>query len=144
MGLSLRNFLLDQTDALYQLPSAAFERMIRDPSGHPLPAFAGQRLRLANVAVMLQDRRPVRVVHTTFHVLTVDAQGFLDQSAFEHQQRARIELALAPVLGPPPRPANIVDAASRFIDQGGSWTPTPPIASLIEQAALERIKCPRV
>jgi hypothetical protein len=144
MGLSCRNFLLDRTDTLYRLPGAAFERMMRNTSSHPLTAFAGQRLRLASVAVLLQDRRPIHVVHTTFSVLTFDAQGLLDRGAFERQQRARVERAVAPVLGSPPHRANIVDAAPRFIEQGGSWTPTASIAKLIERAALERIKCPPV
>jgi hypothetical protein len=144
MGLSFRNFLLDRTYTLYRLPAVVFERMIRDSNRHPLPSFAAQRVRLIGVAVLLQDRRPVEIVRATFSVLTFDAQGLLDRGAFERQQRARVELAVAPVLGSPPQRANIVDATPRFIEQGGSWTPTASIAKLIERAALERIKCLRV
>jgi hypothetical protein len=43
MGLSFRNFL--RTDTLYRLPAVIFERMIRDPNRHPLPAFTARMTR---------------------------------------------------------------------------------------------------
>ena len=53
---------------------------------------------MADVAVELMDRKPIRVVRTAFSILTFDDEGFLDSTAFEQHQRARAELALAPAL----------------------------------------------
>jgi hypothetical protein len=55
-----------------------------------------------------------------------------------------VELAIALVFGSPPHRAKIADATARCIEHGSSWTPTASIATLIERAALERIKCLRV
>ena len=56
MGISCRMYLLDQDDTLYRLPSAKFNRMLRDPTTYRLPRFAGRRVRMTDVAVELIDR----------------------------------------------------------------------------------------
>ena len=144
MTVSIRKFLLDRDDTLYRLPNATFDRMLRFPKSHELPRFAGQRVRRAEVAVELMDRRPVRVVRTTFSILTFNSEGFLNRAAFEQHQRARAELALAPALGPPARHATIVASAPRFVDQGGRWVPSNVVVNLLKRAAMERMKCLRL
>jgi hypothetical protein len=99
----------------------------------PSLRFAGQRVRMAEVAVELEDRKPTRVVWSAFSILTFDDGGLLIPAAFELHQQARAELALAPALGPPARHANVVRSTSRFIDQGGRWTPIPLEQKLIAE-----------
>ena len=72
MGLSSRMFLLDQDDGLYRLPNAKFEQMLRDPTSHRLPRFAGARVRMSDVLVELLHRQAIRIVWTTFGLLTFD------------------------------------------------------------------------
>ena len=144
MGLAFRRFLLDREDALYRLPNTTFERMLQTPTGHAVPRFAGQRVRMAYVTVELMDRQPVRVVRITFSILTFNSEGFMDPAAFEQHQRARAELALAPALGTPTRHATIVAAAPRFVDQGGRWVPSTDVVNLLRRAAMEQMKCLRL
>jgi len=66
MGLSSRVFLLDQDDGLYRMPNATFEQMLRDPTSHRIPRFAGARVRMTDVVVELLDRQPIRVIWITF------------------------------------------------------------------------------
>jgi hypothetical protein len=91
MGFSCRKFLIARDDTLWQLPTTKFERMLREPANHCLSTFAGQRARMADVVVELVAREPVRVVRTTFSILTFDAEGRLDPGAFERQQFALAE-----------------------------------------------------
>ena len=144
MGVSFRRFLIDQNEELYRLPGAQFERMLRDPTSHCQPRFAGTRVRMANLVVELLDRQAIRIVWSTFGILTFDGEGYIDPSAFERHQSARAELALAP----PPEESGIaekvVDAASRFVAQGGSWTPSKALARRIDEVALGRVKCVRL
>lgn len=143
MGLSCRMFLLDQNDCLVCLPSTKFERMLRDPKSLRFPAFAGTRLRMVEVIVELRNRQAIRVVWSTFGLLAFDDEGYFDASAFDRHQRARAELALD--LRPEPRrKATVVDAADRFVAQGGRWAPSRTLARLIDAAALGRTKCPRL
>lgn len=144
MGLSCRMFLLDQDDGLYCLPNTKFEQMLRKPTSYRLPRFAGARVRMAEVIVELLDRQPNRVIWSTFGLLTFDDKGCFDPGAFDRHQRARAELALAPLMAELGRAATIVDAASRFIAQGGRWMPSRTLARRIDEAALGRVKCPRL
>ncbi|MBC8752811.1 hypothetical protein [Paraburkholderia sp. WC7.3b] len=75
MGFSSRTFLLAPDDTLWRLATSKFDRMLRDPASHRLPAFAGQRARMANVVVELVASEPVRVIRTTYAVLAFDAEG---------------------------------------------------------------------
>lgn len=137
-------FLLDQDDALYRLPNIRFEQMLRDPASHRLPRFAGTRVRMADVIIELLDRQAIRVIGASFSYLAFDGEGCLDQRAFDRHQRARVELALAPLNAEPGSPTTVADAASRFVAQGGRWAPSKTLARLIDEAALGRVKCMRL
>lgn len=144
MGISCRMFLLDQDDGLYRLSSAKFNQMLRDPTSCRLTRFAGARVRMTNVAVELLDRQPIRVVWNTFGFLAFDDEGYFDSGTFDHHQRARAELAWAQLAAEPKGAAIIVDATTRFVAQGGRWKPTRTLQRLIDEAALGRVKCPRL
>jgi hypothetical protein len=138
MGFSCRTFLIARDDTLWRLSSTKFDRMLRDPAGHCLPDFAGQRARMASVVVELVARNPVRVVRNTFSILTFDAEGRIDPSRFEKQQFALAESVFAPVFAVFADESNqtVVDATSRFIAQGGQWVPSRALARVIDQTAL--------
>lgn len=144
MGLSCRRFLVAHDGTLFQLANTKFDRMLNDPTANFLPIFAGQRMRMAEVIVELADRNPVRILRNTFAVLTFDGEGRLDSGRFGKQQHALAESALAPVFGVPDSRESVVDAAARFIAQGGSWTPSRALARAIDQAALGRLECQRL
>jgi hypothetical protein len=144
MGLSSRMFLLDQDDGLYRLPNTKFDQMRRDPTRYRILRFAGTRVRMADVVVELVDRQPVRIVWSTFGILTFDQDGRLDPSAFKRHQWARAELALAPQIAESDGPATVDDAATRFVAQGGRWVPPRALARRIDAAALDRAKCVRL
>ncbi|MBI3915421.1 MAG: hypothetical protein HY322_00240 [Betaproteobacteria bacterium] len=99
---------------------------------------------MAEVVVECLDRQAIRVIWTTFGLLTFDGEGRFRSSAFDRHQRARAELALTPLIAEPGSAATVVDAANRFVAQGGRWAPSRTLARLIDEAALGRVKCPRL
>lgn len=144
MGLSCRLFLLDPDDGLCRLPNTRFDLLRRDSSCLCLPRFAGTRVRTADVIVECLDRQPVRVVWTTFGFLRFGEDGRFDRVAFEVHQRAIVELAWAPGFAEPAGKSVVVDAASRFVAQGGRWKPSRTLTRRIEAAALGQVKCMRL
>ncbi len=141
MGFSCRTFLIARDYTLWRLSSAKLDRMLRDPAGHYLPDFAGQRARMASVLVELVARNPMRVVRNTFSILTFD--GRIDPSKFEKQQFALAESVFAPVFAVFADESNqiVVDATSRFVAQGGQWVPSRALARVIDQTALGQRQC---
>lgn len=146
MGYVIRDFLLDQNDGLYRLPNKTFERL-RKSSSHRIPRFAAARVRHAEIIVELLDRQPVRVAWRTFGILTFDDKGSIDSAAFDKYQRAITEVTLSPLLRSRLRsdvPATIVEAADRFVVQGGRWLPSRTLMRHIDAAALGQVKCQRL
>jgi len=82
MSLRCRTFLIADDGTLYRLANARFDRMLRDPASYPLPALAGQRVRMADVVVEVIDRVPVRIVRSTFTIHAIDDDGRIDSSKF--------------------------------------------------------------
>ncbi len=141
MSLRCRTFLIADDGTLCRLANARFDRMLRDPASYPLPALAKQRVRMANIFVEVVDRVPVRVVRSTFAMLTIDDDGRIDSSQFIQQQFALAETALARVLAVSESNDGVIDATARFVAQGGSWAPPHSLARAIEDAALGRLRC---
>ena len=141
MSLRCRTFLIADDGTLYRLANARFDRMLRNPASYRLPAFAKQRVRMANIFVEVVDRVPVCVVRSTFAMLTIDDDGRIDSSKFTQQQFALAETALARVLTVSESNDGVIDATARFVAQGGSWAPSHSLARAIEDAALGRLRC---
>ena len=144
MGLSSRLFLLSADNTLHAMANAAFMRMLRQEAVARIPDFAGQRVRQASAVVQVVSGAPSRMVHCTFSILDIDADGLLDVERFTSQQFARVDDPFAPARPAPGTGGPIVDAAGRFIARGGSWEPDQPMLRHIELAALGQLSCPRV
>jgi hypothetical protein len=91
------------------------------------------------------DGTPLRMVHSTFSVLDIKPDGFLDVDRLNTQQIARLDVsfdrsrpAVEVASGP------VIDAAQRFVARGGSWEPDQRLLRHIEAAALGQVSCPRV
>lgn len=144
MSLRCRRFLIADDGTLCRVANARFDRMLRDPASHRLHVFAGQRVRMADVAVEVVDRVPVRVVRSTFAILAIDDDGRIDSIKFVRQQLALAETTLAPVLAVSEGNDSVIDATARFVAQGGSWAPSHTLARAIEDAAMGRLRCRRL
>jgi hypothetical protein len=101
---------------------------------------------MASVEVQLVDRNPVRVVRSTFSILTFDAEGRIDPSRFEKQQFALVESVVAPVFTVFADDSNqtVVDATSGFLAHGAQWAPSRALARVIDQTALGQRQCRRL
>ena len=145
MGLSSRIFLLSHDDTLHALAGSAFMRMLRKEDNCRIPDFAGQRVRQADLIVEVVDRKPAQVVHETFCILDFDTDGRLDLERLNLQQFARVEDFVAQMpQNPAPSAGVVVEAARRFIAQGGSWEPDERLQVRLHAAALGKLVCPRV
>lgn len=144
MGLSSRLFLLSADDTLHALASTAFMRMLRREDVARVPDFAGQRVRQASIVVEVVDGTPSRMVHWTFSILDIGADGLLDVERLSAQQFARVDDPFEPARPAQGKGGPIKDAARRFVARGGSWEPDKRLLRRIEAAALGQVSCPRV
>jgi hypothetical protein len=106
--VAFRHFLLDSEGTLYRLPSAALDRMLRNPARHHLTRFAGQRVRSAEIVVEMTNGRPLVVLRSVCNMLTFKSDGTLVSPQRDPHVRARAELALD---SPDPR-ASVAEAST--------------------------------
>ena len=142
--MGLEAVLLAADDTLHALANAGFMRMLRREDVARVPEFAGQRVRQASIVVEMVNGTPTRMVHWTFSILNIDADGLLDVERFTTQQFARVDDPFeraGPAYG---EEDLVVDAARRFIARGGSWEPDERLLRRIQEAALGQLPCPRV
>jgi hypothetical protein len=136
MQLSSRRFLIAQDGVLYRLADATFARMLQNPRKYAFAILAGQRVCMASLIVELIGGKPARVVRSTFATLTFDEDGHMDLGMFTRQQWALAESALDPLLVRTKPEEKVLDAAARFIAQGGRWRPSNACARAINEAAV--------
>ena len=135
MGMSLRIFLVNDDDSIQRLPLARYERLIhRDPK-ECLPQYAGRRVRYVEVALELEQRRPVRILRILYLILSLDPEGRIDAAELEKQRRLGVDM-MPPVLTDG-GPNQVIEArhffAKKRFDNEYRWNPTPEIeASILE------------
>jgi len=137
MGISLRMFLVDDDDSIKRFPLTRFEKLIwRNPEVN-LSQYAGKRVRFIEVALELEQRKPVQILRFQPFVLSFDSEGFVDQAEQEKEQRMMAEVISTPLIKR--EPGNVIDAHHRFakkhLDHRYRWTPTVEI----EKAILDAI-----
>jgi hypothetical protein len=117
--------------------------MLVEPDKHRFPQFAGQRLRMAEAIVVLDNRVPRDLVRLIYPMLTFDERGGLDLGVFMRQQAAHVDLVLGEVL-PHEAGGPVIDASSQFIAQGGQWRPSLVLELRIRATALGKTQCRRL
>ena len=100
-----------------------------------VPDFARQRVRQASIVVEVVDGTPSRMLHWTFSILDIDADGLLDVERLSAQQFARVDNPFEPARPDQGKGGPIKDAARRFVARGGSWEPDKRLLRRIEAAA---------
>lgn len=135
VSLSSRLLLVDAEDVLHRLPVSAYRRLLQPDTTARVPAFAGQRVRLASVVVEVAGSVVLGMRRVDFDVLEFDADGRLDARRYGAQQVARLDAMLSSALGSGVAPSGVVDASDRFRARGGTWTPAPELRRRIEAAA---------
>ncbi len=104
-----------------RLARASYSALVEGAT--PVPEWAATPFLCAEVAVWLENRRPVRILRVVYHRYAVDARGRIAQSV---QQSARLgfEIMGERVMRPPSAPPG----RQRFLERQRDaffWTPTP-------------------
>jgi hypothetical protein len=137
MGIGLRIFVVDDDDSIKRFPLTRFEKLIwRDPEVK-LSQYAGKRVRFIEVALELEQRKPVQIIRFQPFVLSFDSEGLVDQAEQEKERRLIAEVISAHLGNRDP--GNVIDAHHRFakkhVEHRYRWTPTVEI----EKAVLDAI-----
>ena len=135
MGISLRIFVVDDDNSIRRIPLTRYERLFRHDPEERFPEYAGKRVRYAEVAVELVQRKPVEILRMLYFIMPFDSEGRIDAS--EHQNETRLAIELLPPFSAG-QSGQVIDARHRFAkkryDSKYRWTPSPEIEAAIIKA----------
>ena len=143
MGVGIRAFLFNDNDTIERLPLTRYERLLQRHPKEYLPKYAGKRVRFAEVAVELKERKPVQILRVVYGILPFDSKGRIDAAEQEKEMRLCAEM-MPPILKDRPSP-KIVDAKHQFakkrFDDQFKWKPTPQNEKAIVEAIFVKGQC---
>ncbi|MCG6881098.1 MAG: hypothetical protein LJE96_18405 [Deltaproteobacteria bacterium] len=139
---SIRHFIIDKNDQIFKISQAKFNRMLTHNSEEKFPSFAGLRLRYAEIAIELKDRKPHSVIRSIFSHLSFDSDGFLDYNRYLKDGGI---VSSAGILDFGKMSAgNLIDAnkifSKKLRDNTVWWIPKHKIEKAIYDASLDFIK----
>ena len=79
---AVRIFFITDEDEILKVPIAKFERMLKGSSEEKTERFAGKCVRAAEIAVMIENRKPVVVLRAIYYYLHFNEKGILDYDRF--------------------------------------------------------------
>jgi hypothetical protein len=139
VGTAIRHILVDQNDAVIRLSNRLFQRLWDNSQGDTLPQFAGCRVRWAEAAVELRDRKPARILRVVFCYLYFDQQGRLDRDKVMKDGALMMEAGMGSIA--PTKSGSVIQASSRFAarrrDHEAVWKPSPDLNKAIYDAAFD-------
>lgn len=91
MGITVWIFIVNDDDSIQRFPLARFERLIQRDPNERLPQYAGKRVRYVEVALELEQRKPVGILRLLYLILPFDSEGRIDAMEQEKERRLGIE-----------------------------------------------------
>ena len=138
MGVTVWIFIVNDDNSIQRFPLARFERLIERDPGERLPQYAGKRLRYVEVALELEQKKPVSILRLLYLILPLDSEGRIDIAEQEKERRLGVEM-IPPILDRASK--QVVEArhlfAKKRFDNEYRWTPTPEIEAAIINAVFE-------
>ena len=136
MGISIRIFVVDDDNSIKRIPLTRYERLFRYDPEERFPEYAGKRMRYAEVAVEMVQRKPIEILRMLYFIMSFDSEGRIDAS--EHRKETRLAMELLPPFSVDQQPSQVIDAQHRFAkkryDNEYRWTPSTEIEAAIIKA----------
>ena len=144
---SIRIFFITDDNEILKVPIAKFERMLKGSQEKNTERFAGKRIRAAELAVMIEDRKPVMVLRAIYFYLHFNEKGILDFDRFLKDGNV-VTKAVTPEFFMEKTQDNIINAQQEFAkrkrDHTVWWKPNIKLERDILDASIGDFKCKRL
>ena len=146
-SVSIRMFFITDDNEIIKVPIAKFERMLKGSYEKNTDRFAGKRVRVAEIAVMIEDRKPVMVLRAIYFYLHFNEKGILDFNRLIKDGNI-VATAGIPDIFIDKMPDNIINAKQEFAkrkrDHTVWWKPNMQLERDILDASIGAFKCKRL
>ena len=144
---SLRHFFISDDNEIFRIPNARFERLLKGSLEKKTERFAGKRVRTAEIAVKLEDRKPIQVLRAIYYYLHFNEKGILDYDRFM-KDGGIVATAGIPDIFAGKVQSNLINAQQEFAkrqrDHTVWWKPSMQLERNILDASIDEFKCKRL
>jgi hypothetical protein len=146
-SVSVRIFFITDKDEILKVPIAKFERMLKGSYEEKTERFAGKRIRAAEIAVTIENRKPVVVLRAIYYYLHFNEKGILDYDRFMKDGNL-VAKAGIPEIFMKEKQDNIINAQQEFAKKQRNhavwWKPNMQLERDILDASIGDFKCKRL
>ncbi len=144
---SVRIFFITDEDEIFKIPMSKFDRMLNGSHNEKTERFAGKRLRAAEIAVLIENRKPVVVIRAVYYYLHFNKKGVLDYDRFMKDGNLVAEAGMPEFLINK-KQDNIINAQQEFAkrqrDHAVWWKPNMQLERNILDASIGDFMCKRL
>ena len=144
---SIRIFLVSDDDEIYRVPNTKFDRMLKGSFDEKIDSFSGKRVRAAEIAVKIENRKPIQVLRAIYYYLHFNKDGILDCDRFM-KDGAIVANAGIPGFLEEKSQGNLINAKKEFSkrqrDNTVWWKPDMQLERNILDASIDEFKCKRL
>ncbi|HEV8661013.1 MAG TPA: hypothetical protein VGS96_20605 [Thermoanaerobaculia bacterium] len=139
MGIGIRLFAVGEDSGVTRLSVRRFERMfLRHDKSAAFPEYAGKSVRLALVALDVENRQPIRVQSADFMLVHFDEHGRVDPERESASMHLVAEMMGGVLAKADPTDSAVIEAAHTFAkkryDHEFKWKPSEDILARIRSA----------
>ena len=144
---SVRIFFVSEDDEIFRVPNTKFERLLRGSSEENTERFAKKRVRVAEIIVRLENRKPVQVLRAIYYYLHFNDKGILDYDRFMKDGGIVANAGIQGIYAEQVQ-GNLIDARQEFAkrqrDHTVWWKPSMQLERNILDASIDEFKCKRL
>ncbi len=147
-SVSVRYFIITDESEILRVSINKFERLLEATTGEKLERFAGKRVRVAEIGVKLENRKPIEVIRAIYYYLHFNEKGILDE---ENLIKSRNIVSAAGGISSifiEKKQGNVINAQQEFAkrqrDHAVWWKPNMQLERNILDASIDEFKCKRL
>ncbi|MCP3940045.1 MAG: hypothetical protein GY710_00990 [Desulfobacteraceae bacterium] len=146
-SVSVRFFIISDDSEILKVPINRFERLLKCSDEEKIERFAEKRMRVAEIIVRLENRKPIEVIRAIYYYLHFNGKGIIDKNKLRNDGNIVFTAGISPIFTQKEND-NIIDAQQEFAkrkrDHAVWWKPDMLLERNILDASIDEFKCKRL
>jgi len=146
-SVSVRFFIITDDSEIFKVSLSKFERLLECTSDGKIEKFVGKRMRIAEIGVKLENRKPREVIRAIYYYLHFNEEGIIDKDKLRNDGNIVSTAGISPMFTQKVKD-NIIDAQQEFAkrqrDHAVWWKPDMQLERNILDASIDEFKCKRL
>jgi hypothetical protein len=112
-SVSVRFFIITDESEIFRVSINKFERLLKNTYEEKFKRFSGKRVRVAEIGVKLENRKPTDVIRAIYYYLHFNEKGILDKDRLRNDGIIVSTAGISPMFTQKAKD-NIIDAQQEF------------------------------